>query len=137
MRLLLSFGASPGSRAARPGRALPRLLLDTIDDLVGIVDCVVHVLVSQLAEFIHELLLQLRRAVTDLLFERVVKPHLKPPAPPAYRRTGRRTAAGGRTSRDSSSTSACELACAGAGLAVAVGERRPRDRGGPMRRVLA
>src|SRR5215218_2213292 len=53
---------------------LPRLLLNTVDDVVGIVACLVHVLLRQLTEFVNELLLQLRRALTDLLFEHVVRP---------------------------------------------------------------
>src|SRR5437773_2192110 len=54
---------------------LTRLLLNTIDDVVGVVACLVHVLLRHFAEFSNELLFQLRRTVADLLLEHVVNAH--------------------------------------------------------------
>jgi hypothetical protein len=58
---------------------LPGLLLNPINDLVRIVPRHFHVLVSQLAELVYELLLQVRCVLTDLLLEHVVKTPLDPP----------------------------------------------------------
>ena len=46
---------------------LAGLLLNAIDDLVRVVARFVHVLLRELVELVDELLLQLRRAVADLL----------------------------------------------------------------------
>src|SRR5215211_5201372 len=54
---------------------LPRLaglLLNAIDDVVRIVARFVHVALRDLTEFLHEPLLQLRRALANLLLEHVV-----------------------------------------------------------------